>query len=116
MAGKTVGFGIALIILGLAGYFGTGTSSITALIPAFFGVPLLILGLLAKDDKRRKMVMHIAVVVGLLGFLGAIYSLVTRGGFSRPAAIVAQVIMLALTGVFVGSCVKSFIDARRPQT
>jgi hypothetical protein len=113
LAKKTIGFGIALILLGVVGYFGSGTSSITALIPAAFGVVLLVLGVLALNEARRKVVMHIAVVVGLLGFLGPIYSLATHSGAPRVGAMVAQLIMVVITGFFVGLCVKSFVDARR---
>jgi O-antigen/teichoic acid export membrane protein len=113
MSGKTIGLGIALILLGVVGYIASSSASVTALIPAFFGVPLLILGLLARDDNKRKTAMHIAAVIGLLGFVGSLYSLLSRGEISTPGAIVAQLIMAALTGTFVGLCVKSFIDARR---
>ena len=36
-----------LILQGLAGYFGTARVSVTALIPAFFGLPIALAGLLA---------------------------------------------------------------------
>ena len=113
MAGKTIGFGIALIVLGVMGYATSSAASVTALIPAFFGVPLLLLGLLARDHNKRKAAMHVAVIVALLGFVGSLYSLLSRGEISGPGAIVAQSIMTVLTGIFVGLCVKSFIDARR---
>jgi hypothetical protein len=48
----------------------------TALIPAFFGLPLVILGVLALQEGWRKHAMHAAVVVGLIGFLGGAFSLV----------------------------------------
>ena len=50
----TIGTGVALTILALSTYFGTGMSSVTALIPAFFGVPLILLGWLAQNGQRRK--------------------------------------------------------------
>lgn len=119
LANKTIGIGVALILLGLIGYFATGAVSVTALIPAFFGIVLALLGWLARDDKRRKLVMHIAVVVGLLGFAGSVSGIPKLirmlGGaeIARPAAAVSQSVMAALTGVFIVLCVKSFIDARR---
>ena len=91
----------------------------TALIPAGFGVVLAALGFLARDAGGRKLVMHIAVTVGLLGFLGSVTGIVKVARMlagqpvERPVAAIAQAIMAALTGVFVGLCVKSFIDARR---
>jgi hypothetical protein len=119
LANKTIGIGVALILLGLIGYFATGAVSVTALIPAFFGIVLALLGWLARDDKRRKLVMHIAVVVGLLGFAGSVSGIPKLirmlGGaeIARPAAAISQSVMAALTGVFIVLCVKSFIDARR---
>jgi fluoride ion exporter CrcB/FEX len=119
LANTTIGFGIVLIVLGLGGYFGTDRVSLTALIPAAFGLLLVIFGALARDEKRRKMAMHIAVTIGLLGFLGTVSGLVklptllSGGEVARPAAVIAQSIMAVLMAVYVGMCVKSFIDARR---
>jgi hypothetical protein len=113
LATTTIGFGIVLIVLGLGGYFGTDMVSLTALIPAAFGLLLVVFGALAMDDKRRKMAMHIAVTVGLLGFLGDVSTLISRGAIEKPAALIAQSIMAVLMAVYVAMCVKSFIDARR---
>jgi hypothetical protein len=119
MATKTIGIAVALILLGVAGYAFSGFVSITALIPAFFGVVLLALGILARDDKKRKMAMHIAAAVGLLGFLGSMRGLMKLPALlqgeplERPVAVLAQSIMALFTAFFVGLCVKSFIDARR---
>ena len=119
MATTTIGFGVVLILLGLGGYFGTGMVSLTALIPAAFGLLLAVFGAMARDDKKRKMAMHIAVTVGLLGFLGTvpgllkIGALLSGGEVARPAAVVSQSIMAVLMAVYVAMCVKSFIDARK---
>jgi hypothetical protein len=119
VATTTIGFGVVLVILGLGGYFGTDRISPTALIPAAFGLLLIIFGAMARDEKRRKLAMHIAVTVGLLGFLGTAMALVdlptviSGGTVARPAAVIAKSIMAILMAVYVGMCVKSFIDARR---
>jgi hypothetical protein len=119
MATETIGFGIALIVLGLGGYFGTGTTSLTALIPAAFGVVLAILGVLARNPAKRALFMHIAVVVGLLGFLGTAggivktATLIAGGEVKRPEAAVAQAIMAILMLIFLVLCIRSFIAARR---
>ena len=47
MTNVTIGLGVVLLALGLGSYFGSGRTSVTALIPAFFGLPLLALGWLA---------------------------------------------------------------------
>jgi len=119
LATTTIGFGVVLIVLGLAGYFGSNRISPTALIPAAFGLLLVIFGALARDEKRRKTAMHVAVLIGLIGFLGTLSgllklpALLSGGEVARPMAVVAQSIMAVLMAVYVGMCVKSFIDARR---
>ena len=47
-------YGVVLIVLGLGGYFASDMVSPTALIPAAFGILLVIFGAMARDDKRRK--------------------------------------------------------------
>ncbi len=117
MATTTVITGIILIALGLGGYVGTGSEHKTALIPAAFGLPILVLGFLAREQARRALTMHIAVTLGLLGFIGSLVGFikgVTGTAIqSRPAAVYAQGIMALVTGVFVAMCVNSFIQARR---
>jgi hypothetical protein len=114
----TLALGAALIILGLAGYFLTGTASLTALIPAGFGLVLAVAGLIARDERKRKHAMHAAVVVALLGFLGSVRGLlqigaVFAGTAARPAAVIAQTIMAVLTLGYIVMAVRSFMQARR---
>ena len=118
MAKITIGLGLVLIALGLGSYFGTGQASVTALIPAFFGLPLLLLGLVALKEGRRKCAMHIAAVMGLLGFAGTVRGLIqlpgllTGGEVERPAAVAVQAAMAIVCFVFVLLCIWSFIKAR----
>ncbi len=119
MAKITIGLGLVLIVLGLGGYFGTGREHGTALIPALFGLPLLILGLIALKERMRKGAMHVAVVIGLLGFAGTVSGLMklplllTGGDLARPGAVAVQAAMAIVCFVFVLLCVWSFIKARR---
>jgi peptidoglycan/LPS O-acetylase OafA/YrhL len=114
MASTTILFGVLLILIGLVGYFGTGTYSWTALIPAMFGVLLLVLGLLARAEALRKHAMHAAAAVGVVGFFGALMPLLrTPSGVRSAIAGYSQAAMAILMFVFVVLCVKSFIDARR---
>src|SRR5688572_32328469 len=78
MAHTTIVFGLLLTGLGLVGYFLAGGVSVTALIPAFFGIVLLALGFLARSEPMRKHAMHAAAAVALIGFLGALMSLLDR--------------------------------------
>ena len=115
----TVIYAVILILLGLIGYFATGQSSKTALIPAAFGIIVLIFGLLAFKQALRKMAMHAVSLLSLLGFLGGVrgipgvFGLLTAGETARPAAAISQTFMSIISLVFLLICIKSFIDARR---
>jgi hypothetical protein len=118
MASTTLALGVALIILGLAGYVLTGAASLTALIPAAFGIVILLAGLIGRDERRRKHAIHVAFVVALLGLLGSVRGLlqigdVFDGTAARPAAVVSQAVMAVLTLGYVIVAVRSFIAARR---
>lgn len=121
MAKTTVYFGVVLILLGILSFILTGNKFPTSLIPAFFGILLVIFGRLAEtpDAKRRMLFMHIAVTVGLLGFLGTATSLVyvvqlfNGKLFPYPAAVEEKAAMAVLSLIFVILCVRSFIAARR---
>ena len=115
MPNIAIAFGVVLTLIGAGFYFGTGASSPTALIPAFVGLPLLLLGVVAIRVKEggRKHVMHAAAVLGLLGFLAPAIRLVSKGFGGAPPAVWEQVIMAVLCLVFLGLCVNSFVQARR---
>jgi len=90
----TIVFGTLLIITGLAGYFGTGTKSLTALIPSAIGIILLICGFLAANEKIKMMAMHVTVLIGLLGALGLIPQLLKE---NQPAsALITKTTTLGL--------------------
>ena len=122
MARLTVLFGIVLILLGGFGYVATGSHFPTALIPSAFGIVLTILGFFAHtpEPKRRMLLMHIAVTIGLIGFLATVkggiidYLLMLNGRqFHYPSAVEEKAAMSVLLLIFVILCVRSFIAARR---
>jgi len=116
MAKISIIIGVLLIILGLYGYFGLDSESITALIPAFAGVPLLILGLFALNEKYRKISMHIAAAMALLGFIGSAMRAVPalfKNEIANQEAFTIQLLMAVLCLIFVVLAVQSFIKARR---
>ena len=121
MAKTCIALGILLCLLGLGGYLATGRESVTALIPAFFGLPLAVLGAVALNERRRKHTMHAAVVIAVVGLAGSASGVpgfldyVQGGEVERPAAVIAQTAMALLCAVFVILAVKSVLDARRAQ-
>ncbi|MGA2571303.1 MAG: hypothetical protein ABSF23_12355 [Terracidiphilus sp.] len=122
MAKVTMVFGVLLIVLGVAGFFGTGSIHYTALIPAWFGLALGVFGALAisPSEARRKVFMHINVTIGLVGLIGSAVEAV-RGYLSATAkgfepdyiALAAKLAMAVLLLIYVVLCVRSFIAARR---
>ena len=117
MPSLTIALGVALVALGLGGYLLTGGVSVTALIPAAFGLVIGAAGLLARDPGKRKHAMHAAVAVALLGFLGSLRGVLQIGSLfdgtaARPAAVVSQVVMAAMTLVYIAIAVRSFVQAR----
>ena len=123
MAKLTIVFGVLLIALGAGAYAVLGHHPHT-LIPAAFGLLLVLFGALANTDvpKKRMLFMHIAVTVGLLGFLGTIPGIIGVVKMAsgqlvpRPDAAKVQAIMGTLCLIFVLLCVRSFIAARRLRT
>ena len=117
----TVVFSVLYIALGLAGYFLTGAVNTTALIPAFIGVVLLVLGLLGSNEKLRMHVMHAALLIGLLALLGTARSLLKLpaafdGTAERPGAVFAQAATAVLSVIYLAVGVRSFIAARRARS
>jgi hypothetical protein len=120
MAWTTIVCGAILVVDGVVGYLQqeAASASPTALIPAAIGGILIACGLLAFKVNLRKHVMHLAVIVGLVGAIGGFMPLIRQynktGSFdpSKPSAISGEILILVCL-VFVGLCVKSFIDARK---
>lgn len=108
-------FGLLLIVLGIASYVVTERTSVTALIPSFFGAVLVVCALVAKNENARKHAMHAAVAIALIGAiasLGRAVPAVMNGDAARPA-VIAQLAMAVLLIVYVALGVQSFIAARK---
>jgi hypothetical protein len=106
-----------LIIIAIAGYlYGTsvGQASLTALIPAAFGLALISLGVAGKArEGLRKHMMHVAVLIALVGCIIPAVRLMRMSGFTFNAAVIAQLSMSLVCLAFVVLSVRSFINARR---
>jgi len=113
-------FGALLTALGVVAYtspdlLGTGDPyKISALSPAFLGLPIALAGLVAAlKPSLLKHAMHLAAILGLLGVVGGFVPVALRNFNFETAAVKVGVGMTVLSLVFVGLCVKSFIDAKK---
>lgn len=99
MRATVLPIGIALCVLGVVGWLGAGRTSVTALIPAFFGLPIAVCGVLVRRGSRPAM--WTAVVLAVLGAGGAARGLagiprLLAGEAERPLAVVSQTVMVVL--------------------
>jgi len=115
-------FGFILAVLGVAGFVYTGSSSYTALIPAFFGVILYVSGRVGMSSpKLRKHAMHVSAAVSLIGLLGVVPRMAGKlpalfsGQPVEPSAtaVILQLVTAILLLVFLALCIRSFIEARK---
>jgi hypothetical protein len=106
-----------LVIIAIAGYLygiSTGHASVTALIPAAFGLALAILGAIGKaKESLRKHLMHVAVLIALIGCIVPAVRLLRMPEYTMNAAFFAQLGMSLVCLAFVILSVRSFINARR---
>lgn len=118
----TIITGGLLIALGIGAYVLTHSVSVTALIPAFFGIVLLALGGAGLTlEAWRKHAMHAAAAVALFGVAMTIGSLryvlyMTSVGLihvDHPGAVITRSIMAVCCGAHIYFSIRSFLEARR---
>jgi hypothetical protein len=113
-----IAYSAVLILIGVFGYIGSGAASVTALIPAFLGLPALVCAILAARGIKVAMMMHLVAGIALLALLGTARSvpgawdLVTGAEVTRAGATVAQFLTAVLSLVFLVLAIRSFIAAR----
>lgn len=114
----TLGIGGVLIATGLIAYLATAAASVTALIPAFVGLLLLVAGLMARrNPAARRHSLHAAMAVALLGVLGSLMNVFQLGALlagtaERPGAVITSTIMFVLLTAYLIVGVRSFVAAR----
>ena len=113
MPNLTLGYGLFLVLWGVAVSVLSDSQSVTSFFPSFLGAPLAISGWMAKSSpEKRKFWMHIAVVFGLLCALGGTRFFMVMGDGIDYAS--GSMLMLFLTGsAYTALCVRSFIAARK---
>jgi len=122
MVNITIAFALFLIALGVGGYFLSGAASMTALIPAFFGVFFLVAGLIARRETLRRHAMHGAALLALVSVFGTfrglsqLPALIAGETVARPFAVVVQGIMALATIGYLCLAIQSFLAARRKRS
>ena len=105
-------YGLFMVIRGISISLISGSSSMTSMIPAFIGVPLAFIGFISMIKPTfRKALMHIAVVIGIIAFLGGLDFF--RGMFNNYYAGLSKLMLLITGFVYVYFCVQSFLFVRR---
>ncbi|MCU4926571.1 hypothetical protein OB905_11360 [Halobacteria archaeon AArc-dxtr1] len=103
----TIATGAALAVIGVAAYVLSDFASMTALIPALFGILFVILGAVAREPERRRISTYGIAVLALLGISGSaqglpdIIELVTGGSPESTLAAVTQGTMIIAGAVLL---------------
>jgi uncharacterized membrane protein len=108
-------YGSFLIVWGLWVTNITGSNSITSYIPSILGLPILVLSLLAIIiPNKKRMLMHIVVIVGLIIFLGGLdFFRSIANPFENLWSDSSKLMMLITGSFFTYLCVQSFIFIRK---
>ena len=111
--------GALLIVVGVAGYALSDFASVTALIPAIFGVVMIGLGIVGRrDDRRVRVAVYGIGGLALLGVLGSlrgipdIVGLATGSADASTLAAVTQGAMILGGLVLLGAAVRDLATGR----
>jgi hypothetical protein len=115
----TIGYGAALVLTGVVAYALT-QASVTALIPAFFGGIVLLLGFAARARPAlagtlvaAALVLALLAVFGSIRGVGGVLALLAGDAVERPVAAVAQTITLLLSLGYLAVGGRAWLGARR---
>ncbi|RQG94482.1 hypothetical protein [Natrarchaeobius chitinivorans] len=111
--------GAVLVALGVGAYVATDFASVTALIPAFFGVVIALLGVAGRQLDRDRIAVYGIGVLALLGILGSArvvpdaIALVADDAVDSVVATVSQSAMILICLVLLVAVVRDGLDLRR---
>ena len=114
----TIYFGLFLIAWTILMTLAVNSGSVTSMIPAMLGLPIALSGFFAiQIPSKKKLIMHIVVILGLVVFMGGLDFLrgigADSGPFSNPWAGASKLMMLVTGAGFCYLCIMSFIFARK---
>ena len=113
----TAVIGIILLVWGIFVSSVSESQSFTSYIPSLLGLPLFLCGLLAiLFENKRSLFMHIAVIFGLVTFLGGadVFRSITSDTFLTKSfwADLSKLLLLICGGFHTYICVQSFRHVR----
>lgn len=107
MSLSTIGTGVALSAVGVGAWVASNRASATALIPAFIGTPMMVLGVveslpgIGTVPRVTTAVLAIAAVGGASRGLPGLAKLLRGESVERPIAVVAQSVTVGLAGGYL---------------
>ena len=105
-------YGLFMVVWAFSISFIAESSSLTSMIPAFIGLPLVFIGIISTIKPTfRKALMHIAVLIGAIAFFGGLDFF--RSMFSNYYAGLSKLMLLITGFIYMYICVQSFIFVRR---
>ena len=114
----TAVIGIILLIWGIFVSLISESQSFTSFIPSFLGLPLFLCGLLSiVFESKKSLFMHIAVIFGLITFLGGldVVRSFTNDTFLTKSlwADLSKILLLICGGFLTYVCIQSFRYVRK---
>ena len=101
------------MLSGIISYLISDTGSLTALIPSFFGIPLLIMGFLSnRNEANKHHYMHAAMVFALVSVLGGmrIFSIWSD---ASNLTLLSHGILIIVGTIFMVAGILSFRHTRK---
>mgnify|MGYP001342510305 FL=1 len=108
-------YGIFLIIFGIFISLVSNSNSLTSYIPTFFGIPIFAFGYLTmRYPEKKKLFMHIIVLIGLIIFLGGLDFFRSYPNFFENLWADISKLSLLISGlIFTYINIQSFIFIRK---
>lgn len=113
MGKMTLGFGAVLVLIGVFTYFATGSESVTALIPAFIGVPVLLAGFLATRSGTYSIGLYLAIALTLLMVYGTFRGVGSLLGGDLSSSTVISIALLLMSLVYLAAAAREIFAGRR---
>ncbi|MXV63102.1 hypothetical protein GS429_13695 [Natronorubrum sp. JWXQ-INN-674] len=113
-----IALGIVLVLLGSGAYVLSEFASVTALIPAVFGIAIVLLGIVGRQPERRRLAVYGIGGLALLGVFGSargipdVIALLTGGSVDSTVAAVAQGSMILIGLILLVAVGRDLLDER----